>query len=71
MNFPSMNVNYSLTGYILIYAFGVQSVGTLINVFKCCISKLLRLMDINKQLRITKRGRALVPFCQISMIQSV
>lgn len=33
--------------------------------------KLLRLMDINEQLRITKRGIAVVPFGQISITESV
>lgn len=41
------------------------------NVFKFWTSKLLRLMDINKQVRITKRGIVIVAFGQIIIIENV
>ena len=49
----------------------MQSIGTLMNVFKFWISKLLRLMDINKQVRITKKGIVIMPFGQIIIIENV
>lgn len=45
---------------------GVQSVCTLMNVFTFWISKLLRLIDINKQLETTKKGIQIVPLGQMS-----
>ena len=44
----------------------MQSVCTLMNVFTFWISKLLRLIDINKQLETTKKGIQILPLSQMS-----